>query len=36
MNAMSVHPKHGTLATGGADGAVAFWDWMVRQCPGVG
>eukprot|EP00826_Nyctotherus_ovalis_P057638 TRINITY_DN788_c0_g1_i2.p2 TRINITY_DN788_c0_g1~~TRINITY_DN788_c0_g1_i2.p2 ORF type:complete len:134 (-),score=24.84 TRINITY_DN788_c0_g1_i2:328-729(-) len=26
INALGVHPKYGTLATGGSDGTVCMWD----------
>ncbi len=31
VNALAVHPVHGTLATGGGDGSVAVWDWGAKK-----
>lgn len=31
VNAVAVHPTHGTFATGGADGVVAAWDGVARK-----
>ena len=40
VNAIALHPVHGTLATGGADGTVVTWDAankkklsVVAKCP---
>lgn len=31
VNAIAVHPKYGTFATGGSDGTVCIWDSVAKK-----